>query len=229
MESGTTRLAGVAKPKGPSAPVQMRTCPEQLSGSPLALGLLRTLGWTLQFDGMPARQGVVIAYPHTSNWDFLLAMTARWAMGLPVTFWGKDSLFRVPLLGRWMRWLGGVPVDRGAPRGVVGQMVQAMAQARQDNQRLWLALSPEGTRSRTEGWRSGFYRVAVDAQVPVTLAYMDYANKRVGVDSHWMLSGDEQADYAMLRERLGAYRGLRPDLAAPIQALDAAARPTSDA
>ena len=88
---------------------------------------------------------------------------------MPVFFWGKDTLFDVPVFGRWLRWIGGIPVDRHAPQGAVRDMVERMRQARERDEYLWLALSPEGTRARREGWRSGFYRVAVDADVPVAL------------------------------------------------------------
>ena len=93
----------------------------QLRGSALARAVLRLAGWRVAFDGLPARQGVVIVYPHTSNWDFVIGVLAKWGIGIPVAFWGKDSLFRVPLFGRWLRWLGGMPVDRGAPQGAVGR------------------------------------------------------------------------------------------------------------
>ena len=93
----------------------------QLRGSTLARALLRLAGWRILFDGLPAAQGVAIVYPHTSNWDFVVGLLAKWGIGIPVTFWGKDSLFRIPLLGRWMRWVGGVPVDRASAHGFTHQ------------------------------------------------------------------------------------------------------------
>ncbi len=189
----------------------------QLQGSPLALALLRAMRWQLRFDGLPAAQGVLVVYPHTSNWDFPIALLAKWAMGMPLTFWGKDSLFRWPLLGRWMRWVGGLPVNRHAPQGAVGHMVQAIEAARAGGQFMWLGLSPEGTRRRQEGWRSGFYQVALGAQVPVAVAYLDYGQRRVGVDSFWQLSGDMAADLSVFAQRLAPYRGKRPEWAAPVQ------------
>src|SRR5512144_1637445 len=140
--------------------------PVQLRGSAMARWLLRLANWEVRFHGLPAAQGVAIVYPHTSNWDFAVGVLAKWCVGIPVTFWGKDSLFRIPLFGRWLRWLGGRPVDRQSARGIVGQMADEMSVAKQAGEFMWLALSPEGTRARQEGWRSGFYHVALAAQVP---------------------------------------------------------------
>jgi 1-acyl-sn-glycerol-3-phosphate acyltransferase len=191
--------------------------PVQLHGSRLARAALRLLGWRLHFDGLPARQGVVIVYPHTSNWDFLIGLLAKWAIGFPLSFWGKDSLFKVPLFGRWMRWVGGVPVDRSSPRGIVGDMVERMAAARAADEFFWLALAPEGTRGYRDHWRSGFYQVALRAEVPLGLAYFDYVDRVVGVERFIRLSGDSAADMAAIVAHLGHRRGLRPELAAPIR------------
>ncbi|MBL8325564.1 MAG: 1-acyl-sn-glycerol-3-phosphate acyltransferase [Rubrivivax sp.] len=193
--------------------------PVQLRGSRVARAVLRLLGWRLQFDGLAAPQGVIVAYPHTSNWDFPLAMLAKWGIGIPVTFWGKDTLFRVPVFGRWLRWLGGQPVVRHTPQGAVGQMIELMRAARAEGRFMWLALAPEGTRARGAGWRMGFYRVAREAEVPVALVFMDFGRRAIGVDSFWRLSGDIAADFAVFAERLREVRGLRPGLAAPVRPL----------
>lgn len=206
---------------GPPArgPRELRERPVRLRGSRVARALLRLLGWRLQFDGLAAPQGVIVVYPHTSNWDFPVAVLAKWGVGIPVTFWGKDTLFDVPLLGRWLRHLGGLPVARHTPQGAVGQMIAAMRAAREQGRFLWLALAPEGTRSRAQGWRLGFYRVAREADVPVALVFLDFGRRAVGFDSFWRLSGDVPADFAVLSERLRDVRGLRPGLAAPVRPL----------
>lgn len=200
-------------------PTELTSRPLQLRGSRLARAVLRLAGWRVQFDGLPAAQGVAVVYPHTSNWDFVVGLLAKWAVGLPVTFWGKDTLFRVPLFGRWLRSLGGLPVRRHTPQGVVGPMIDAMREAREQGRFMWLALAPEGTRARTAGWRTGFYRVAHGAGVPVGLVLLDYAGRRVRVDSFWMPSGHLHADLAVFARRLAGGRGLRPTLAAPIRPL----------
>lgn len=199
------------------APQDLPERPVQLRGSRLARAALRLAGWQLDFDGLPARQGVLVVYPHTSNWDFIVGILAKWAIGIPVVFWGKDALFRVPLFGAWLRWLGGVPVDRRARHGMVADMVRRMGEARAGDAFFWLALAPEGTRSWTPRWRSGFYQVAVGAAVPLALAHLDYGRRRVGIHSCLRLCGDEAADLAEIDRRLGTARGCRPEQASPIR------------
>jgi 1-acyl-sn-glycerol-3-phosphate acyltransferase len=204
-------------PGAAAGPVELRERPVQTRGSRLALALMRLAGWRLDFDGLPALQGVIAVYPHTSNWDFPVGILAKWAMGIPAAFWGKDALFKVPVFGAWMRWVGGVPVDRSAPRGIVGDMIDRMERARQQGDFMWLALAPEGTRSPTEGWRSGFYRVAVGADVPLALAHLDFGRRRVGVAVCLRLSGNEEADMAEIERHLAGVRGCRPANASPIR------------
>ncbi len=191
--------------------------PVQLKGSAIACALMRLAGWRVMFDGLPARQGVFIVYPHTSNWDFVVGIFAKWTIGLQATFWSKDTLFRVPLLGTWLRWLGGVPVDRSAPHGIVGQMVQALIEAREHNQFLWLALTPEGTRKYRGAWRSGFYHVALRAGVPLGLVGFDYRERVVGVQNFFNLSGDMTRDMAHIAAVLGSCTGRNPAQASPIR------------
>jgi 1-acyl-sn-glycerol-3-phosphate acyltransferase len=192
--------------------------PVQLKGSRLARGVLKALGWTLVWDGLPARQGVLIAYPHTSNWDFVFGVLAKWALGLPARFWGKDSLFRIPLLGWWFRWIGGIPVDRSGAQGIAADMTRRFQSARAADEFLWLALAPEGTRSLVTHWKSGFYPVAFEAGVPLGLVFFDYRRKRMGVDHFLQLSGDRAADMAILAAYYqDAAHGARPELAGPVR------------
>jgi 1-acyl-sn-glycerol-3-phosphate acyltransferase len=191
--------------------------PVQLQGSRLARLALRLIGWELVFSGLPAGQGVLLGYPHTSNWDFVVSLLAKWGLGLKVHFWGKDSLFRIPVFGAWLRWLGGVPVDRSSANGVVGSMARRMAQARVDGEMFWLALSPEGTRKYQDSWRSGFYQLALQAEVPVGLMFFDYGRRRIGVDHFLRLSGDAAADLAAIATAYDGVRGKRPAQAAPIR------------
>ncbi len=195
----------------------MTAMPIQLQGSPLAKATLRLAGWTLRFQGLPAKQGVLIIYPHTSNWDFVLGMLTKWAVGIQVTFWGKDTLFRLPLFGRWLRWLGGVPVDRQSANGIVGQMARELEAAHAQDRFMWLALSPEGTRGHTATWRTGFYHVALQAQVPVGLVALDYGRREVGVQRFVMLTGECAADLAAIELGLCQPQGRRPERASPIR------------
>jgi 1-acyl-sn-glycerol-3-phosphate acyltransferase len=212
-------LNAVAPLRSALSATELTERPVQLRGSALARQALHWMGWRVLFDGLPARQGVLVVYPHTSNWDFPVALLAKWAIGIQVTFWGKASLFRVPLFGRWLRWLGGRPVVRDRPQGAVAQMVDAMREARARERFLWLALAPEGTRSRGAGWRSGFYRVAHEAGVPLALVVLDFGHRRIGVDSCWRVSGRMKDDLAVFARRLADCRGRRPQLAAPVRPL----------
>jgi 1-acyl-sn-glycerol-3-phosphate acyltransferase len=207
----------------------MSTLPESAStvshqrvefrGSKVARGLLRLAGWRVDFDGLPGLQGVIAVYPHTSNWDFIVGLLAKWAMGIQVRFWGKDSLFKVPGFAAWMRWLGGVAINRKSSSGVVGHTINEMTSARAEQRLYWLVLAPEGTRSLTAGWRSGFYRVAHGAQVPLVIATIDYGHRVVRLRDALMLSGDAQVDMAAIARCVGDARGHRAELAAPIKLL----------
>ena len=110
--------------------------PVTFKGSRLARWILKAFGWKLAFEGFPTLQGVAIVYPHTSNWDFPVGILAKWALGIPANFWGKDSLFKFPVIGAWMRWVGGVPIDRSSPKGVVGEMVQVFKQHKREGHLL---------------------------------------------------------------------------------------------
>lgn len=202
-------------------PIEKLPHPVQLRGNPLARWVLALLGWKVRFEGLPALQGVLVVYPHTSNWDFIVAIFAKWAVGLELNFWAKDTLFRLPGFGRWLRWVGGVPVQRKAPQGVVAQVVASVAQARVQQRLYWLGLSPEGTRQWTPGWRSGFYQVALRAGVPLGVVSLDYQRKLVNATTFIELTGNQEADFANLSALLAGVQGKNPALAAPIQPLPA--------
>lgn len=198
-------------------PVDLDAQPVQLRGSRVASALLRLAGWTVRFHGLPAAQGVAIVYPHTSNWDFVIGLLAKWSIGIPVTFWGKDSLFKIPLFGRWLRWIGGHPVDRSSANGIVGQMARELADAKARGEFMWLALSPEGTRKYSDSWRSGFYHVALAAKVPLALVYFDFAERVVSVEKFITLSGNVDEDIRRVAEYLAHRVGKRPADAAPVK------------
>ena len=191
--------------------------PVRVQGSALAHWLFTRLGWTIHFDGIPARQGVLIVYPHTSNWDFFILILAKWAIGLPVKFWGKDSLFKVPVLGRWMRWVGGVPVERHVNQGAVGAMTRRLMESKQADSFFWLALAPEGTRKWLPGWRSGFYQVALGAQVPLGICCVNFPQKTVRVTEFLHLTGQVNEDMQRIARALQGAVGKNPAQAAPIQ------------
>lgn len=191
-----------------------------MQGNALARTLFGWLGWKIHFEGLPGRQGVLIVYPHTSNWDFFILILAKWAVGLPVKFWGKDSLFKLPLIGRWMRWVGGVPVERNAKQGAVGAMTRNLNEAKKTDTFFWLALAPEGTRKWLPGWRSGFYQVAVRAQVPLGICCVNFPQKTVWVNRFLNLSGQPEDDMQRIAQALSGAVGKHPAQAAPIQLIE---------
>jgi 1-acyl-sn-glycerol-3-phosphate acyltransferase len=195
--------------------------PFQFQGNWLASRVLKLMGWHVQFEGFPTLQGVAAVYPHTSNWDFPLMVLVKWSIGVQVMFWGKDKLFDIPLLGTWMRWIGGVPVNRTAPGGVVGQAVQIFEQHKQANKYLWLGLAPEGTRKLIPGWRSGFYRTAHQSNVPLCLVKLNYQKRMVSATDFVKLTGDEKQDMLRIAAIYTDVQGLYPGQAAPVQLLDA--------
>ena len=165
--------------------------------------VLRLGGWTIAGDWPDLPRLVVIAAPHSSNWDGLLGFGAKFGMGVKLSILGKDALIRIPLLGRILRWQGVIPVDRSAPHGVVGQAAQAI----RDADRMWYAIAPEGTRRWVERWKPGFWHIARNAGVPVIPAYFDYANKVIGIGPPFELSDDMQADIARIQRWYKPYKG----------------------
>ena len=181
----------------------------------LARSLLKLLGWTLiEAPDRPAR-AVLIAYPHTSNWDGFYALLIKWALRLDTHWVGKDALFRPPF-GGLLRWLGGVPVNRRQRTGFVEQMVAEFAR-RPD---FMLVMAPEGTRSLTGGWKTGFYRIALGAQVPVGLAFVDYRRREAGVLNYLTLAGDPETDITAIAAHYHDRTGKRPALASPVRWLE---------
>jgi len=173
---------------------------------------LRLIGWTyVDVTPRPPR-AVLVVYPHTSNWDFPLGLLVRAALGLNIRWAGKVTLFRGPL-GTLMRWLGGIPVNRSAPAG----FVERMAAELRDGPAGLLAIAPEGTRSFTPGWKTGFHRIARAAGVPILAGTIDYGHRRIGLLATLEPGEDIDTDLATLAEYYRDCRGLRQERAAPIR------------
>jgi len=152
------------------------------------------LGWKIEGARPPQRKYVILAAPHTSNWDVPLMLSMSYVLGVPLSWIGKHTLFKPPL-GWLMRLLGGVPVDRRARHNAVQQMVDEFN--RRDE--FYLAITPEGTRGRAEYWKSGFYYIAVGAKVPIVLGLLDFRRKRGGLFEVIEPTGDLQADMERIR------------------------------
>lgn len=166
--------------------------------------VLRLLGWRVQATLPDVPKYVLIGAPHTSNWDFPYGVLAMWAIGSNFRWIGKHTLFRWPF-GSLMRGLGGIPVDRRARHNVIEQMRSVFVREPE----LVLVITPEGTRRRTEYWKSGFYHIALASQVPIALGYIDYRGKRIGIGPAFMPGGDIERDMAMVRafyaDKIGKY------------------------
>ena len=162
---------------------------------------LRLAGWRIE-GALPDLPKVVIAVaPHTSNWDFVIGVLALWALDPQISFLGKHTLFH-GWFGRWMRSIGGIPVDRSQAHGVVGETVAAFNRA----DRMVLAIAPEGTRQLDKGFKTGFLHIAHAAKAPVLLAYFDFSRKVVGFGPLFVTSGDAGRD---LEQILDFYRPIR--------------------
>jgi 1-acyl-sn-glycerol-3-phosphate acyltransferase len=177
-----------------------------------ALGLLRLAGWRNVIVWPPEPKGVIIVYPHTSNWDFILGMLFKIGNALPANWVGKTEMFPWPFTGL-LQWLGGIPIDRKRSRG----FLEALVEEYRRRDWIWVAIAPEGTRSHTDHLKSGFYQLALAADVPVALAYIDYGTRTLGIDTYVRMTGDREADMARIREFYATKRGHRPELAGELR------------
>jgi len=171
----------------------------------LAYLILRLIGWRTHVLRPHRSQYVLIGAPHTSNWDFGLLLLLMSAEQLPIRFMGKDSLFRGPM-GPLMRSLGGIPVNRRERTNLVDQIAAKF----EEYDDLVIGIAPEGTRSKTSHWKTGFYYIALKAKVPIAMAYLDYGNKVIGVGPNFTPSGDLQADFEIIREFYSGIVGKNP-------------------
>lgn len=168
--------------------------------------ILRLFGWRITGTLPDLSKFVVIVAPHTSNWDFPLGILAKAAVGLRVSFFGKDSLFTGPL-GWFMRWQGGQPVDRSTAHGVVVETIRIVREA----PHFVLAIAPEGTRKRVSSWRSGFYHLAYGAGIPIVPVHFDFGRREVRFEALFWPTGDADRDIEAIRARYRDTRARRPD------------------
>jgi 1-acyl-sn-glycerol-3-phosphate acyltransferase len=170
--------------------------------------ILRVLGWRVEIRMPDLPKFIVIAVPHTSNWDFVVGIAAIFVIRVRVRWWVKHTVYTWPWR-HFVDWAGGIPVDRSAAHGVVEQTVDAF----QREPQFVLGLTPEGTRRRVEQWKRGFYHVALRTGVPIVLAWFDYDSKVVGAGPLLHATGDYEADAAkMLQVFRDKARARRPEL-----------------
>ena len=173
--------------------------------------LLRLGGWTIVGGAPKPAKAVLVAAPHTSNWDGVWALIYKVAVQLDVRWFAKESLFWFPL-GTLLHALGGVPLDRNRAGSAVDQAVEMF----RDLHSFYFGLAPEGTRSRTDYWKSGFYRIAREADVPIVLGFLDYGSKRLGLGPTLYPSGDTASDLAIIRDFYEGIEGRWPEKFGPI-------------
>jgi 1-acyl-sn-glycerol-3-phosphate acyltransferase len=165
---------------------------------------LKLNGWTVEGQ-LPtsASKSVLIAAPHTSNWDLPYTLMVAFSLRLNIHWMGKASIFRFPF-GPLMRWLGGIAVDRSKTNNLVAASAAELVAA---DGPLQLVVPPEGTRGKTRHWKSGFYFIALEAGVPIVLAYMDYHRKVSGLGPVFEPTGDIDADMAEIKRFYAGIRG----------------------
>ena len=170
----------------------------------LSVGFLKLAGWRIQGTLPPgAEKSVLIAAPHTSNWDLPYTLMVAFSLRLTVYWMGKEQIFRVPFRGLMM-WLGGIPVQREKSNNLVAASVEAIKAA---SGPLQLVVPPEGTRSKTRYWKTGFYHIAVGAQVPIVMAYMDYEKKISGLGPVFEPTGNIEVDMAQIKAFYANFKG----------------------
>lgn len=167
---------------------------------------LRIFGWKREGQMPDVPKCVVIAAPHTTNWELPTALMLAFALRIKIYWMGKSTLFRWPF-GGVFRWLGGIPVERGKSTGLVAQTVEAF----DENEELIIVMTPEGTRSKTGIWRTGFYHMALGANVPIVLAYIDYGRKACGIGPVINPTGDIDADMREIRAFYAGITGKHPE------------------
>ncbi len=174
----------------------------------MAEGILKLMGWKVVGKFPEEKKLIYIGAPHTSNWDLIIALCAMQAVGLRCSWMMKKQAFFWPLGGLFKR-LGGVPIDRGAKTNIIEQMADWF-----DHQdKAYLGITPEGTRSKVDTYKRGYLRMAYAANVPVFLVGLDAENKRVVLDKTWPLTGDIDVDNAAIKAYYDAnYIGIRPEL-----------------
>ena len=173
----------------------------------LSLAILKLAGWKVTGSLPPnCEKSVFIAAPHTSNWDFPVTLMVCFVLRLRIYWVGKASLFSWPV-GGLMRWLGGIPIDRSKANNLVQTTIDAFARTK----RLTVIVPPEGTRGKVTHWKTGFYYIAVGAQVPIVMSYLDYQRKITGIGPVLRPSGDIEADMIAIKAFYAPFKGKNPD------------------
>jgi len=176
---------------------------------------MRLFNWHVVGKVPAVEKFVLIGGPHTSSWDFPFTLATGSVLRLKICWMGKDTLFKKPF-GVIMQWLGGVPIDRDARHGVVDQVVELF----NTSKKLVMVMSPEGTRKKREYWKSGFYWIAQQAQIPILCGYLDFSLKEAGVGLCFVPTGNVKSDMDRIRDFYKGIQGKYPDLTSKIRLRD---------
>lgn len=177
----------------------------------IAIFLLKILSWQTHGSLPQEKKYILIVAPHTSNWDLFYGILLAFALKLDARYVAKKELFRGPF-SFLMTWSGAIPVDRSSHHRIVNQMASAFNK----QEKFVLALAPEGTRHKTDGWKSGFYRIALAARVPILLAFIDYSRKTGGAGPIIYPTGDLEQDISSIRNFYLTVKGRYPQNASPV-------------
>jgi 1-acyl-sn-glycerol-3-phosphate acyltransferase len=192
----------------PRVPEVGETVPRTHGPLLAALGrfMMRLRGWRFEGEVPDEPRMILLVAPHTSNWDFLTGLWAKFALQLKAGFLGKHTLFWWPL-GAFLRSIGGIAIDRSRPAGITEDSTVAF----RESERLMLVIAPEGTRSKSKKWKSGFYRIAVAAGVPILLVAFDYPRRVIRLGPLFHPTGDYEKDLARIQSHYHAGMALRPE------------------
>ena len=169
--------------------------------------ILNSMGWTIHGELPNLEKAIIIGGPHTSNWDLFLAMGSMLSVGLKFSWMMKKEAFFWPLGELW-KAMGGIPIDRGADIDVIGQMKTAFAA----KDKIWLGITPEGTRSKVERYKTGYLRIAKGVGVPLFIVGLDSVNKRVVLDRLWEPDGEIDTENAAIKAYIEShYVGINPE------------------
>lgn len=173
----------------------------------LATFVLKIIGWRISGE-LPAgiKKAVIIQAPHTSLWDFVIGRIVFWHYGYPIKLLIKKEAFRRPF-GGFMRALGGIPIDRHKNE----RTVDAVARMMNEHDEIFLVITPEGTRTRVDNWKRGFYYIALKTKVPIALGWIDYPDKRGGIGPTIYPTGDFDKDFKEIEDFYRGFRGRNPD------------------
>jgi 1-acyl-sn-glycerol-3-phosphate acyltransferase len=172
----------------------------------ISIFLLKITGWQTEGAIPQIPKFVMIAAPHTSNWDFPLMMSVAFKLKGKLYWMGKEALFRKPFNGLF-KWLGGIPIDRSRSNNVVKQMIDKFVEM----DKLILTIPPSGTRHMVKKWKSGFYHIATGANVPVVLGFLDFKRKTGGIGPVVTLTGDMEQDMMVIRSFYADIEGKYPE------------------